>query len=53
MWRVAKFLRRSHNSKRLRRLVGAALAANEMVIGSKAHLDKSVFLCNHDIAGAS
>lgn len=33
--------------------VGVALAANEMVVGSKAHLDKSVFLCNHDIAGAS
>lgn len=39
--------------KRLRRLVGAASAANEMVVGAKAHLDKSVFLCNHDIAGAS
>ena len=34
-------------------LVGVALAANEMVVGSKAHLDKAVFLCYHNVAGAS
>gem|GEM_PF-4490543 len=38
--------------KRLRRLVGAASAANEMVIVAKAPLDKSVFSCYHN-AGAA
>jgi len=38
--------------KRLRRLVGAASAANEMVVVAKAPLDKSVFSCYHN-AGAA